>query len=346
MWQFLGLTMEKIKIAIIDSGLDSGFTSLFPCSVDGISIKRDHTGISIHTNHYKDENGHGTLSASVIWKECSSVELFVVKILDRNLKGDIGLLNAALEYLSHTDVKLINMSIAVDHGYSDGELTKICKKLSQQNKILISSIANGQRISYPACCYTVIGVRGIRLCDNIQFLFVPERRVNCIVNDLPYLHYKGCGTYALYGGHNSYAAARATGIIARILLQNTDLCVQEQMKIIQEQSQLHPWNLHILKRYRGYPVFRDDSVNYEQQFLAELAGYISSFFSLQQTELLYDYSLFSSKVGGRTSEFAYSLIKYLENIYGKFTDDYCSLSRNNFISIYSLYQTIRGNKDE
>ena len=118
------------------------------------------------------------------------------------------------------------------------------------------------------------------------------------------------------------------------------------MEIIKEQSQIHRWNLHILKRYRGYPVFRDDSVNYERQFLAELVDHIASFFSLQQPELLYEYSLFSSKVGGRTSEFAYPLIKYLENIYGKFTADYCSLSRNNFISVYSLYQTIRGNKNE
>lgn len=338
--------MDKIKIAVIDSGLDAGFPFLFPCSVDGISITRDHAGISIRKDHYQDENGHGTLSASVIWKECRSAELFVVKILDRDLKGDVGLLNAALEYLSHTDVKVINMSIAVDHGYSDGTLTKMCRKLYSQNKILVSSIANGQHASYPACCHSVIGVRGMRLCDDVQFLFVPDRRVNCIVNDLPYLHYKGGGKYALYGGHNSYAAARATGIIARILLQNASLSVKEQMEVIRKQSQLYLWNQPILKRYRGYPVFRDDSIHYEQQFLAELTGHVASFFSLRQPELLYDYSLFSSKVGGRTTEFTFLLTKYLENIYGKFTNDYCSLSRNNFISVYQLYQTIRGSQNE
>ena len=335
-----------MKIAIIDSGLDAGFPFLFPCSVSGISITRDHMGISIHKDHYQGENGHGTLAASVIWKECSSVELFVVKILNRDLKGDIGLLNAALEYLSCTDVNIINMSIAVNHGTSDGTLTKICDQLYAQNKILVSSIANGQRASYPACCHSVIGVRGMRLRDHMQFLFMPDRRVNCIVNDLPYLHYKGDGKYALYGGHNSYAAAKATGIIARILLQKSGLSVKEQMEVIKEQSQLHPWNLTILERYRGYPVFRDDSVHYEQQFLTELTGHIAAFFSLRQPELLYDYSLFSSKVGGRTTEFAFSLTKYLENIYGKFTNDYCSLSRNNFISVYQLYQTIRGSKNE
>ena len=64
--------MRKVTIAIIDSGIDNRFKNQFKCKVSGIGVTLINNEIKI-VEDYFDENGHGTLTASVIINECPAI---------------------------------------------------------------------------------------------------------------------------------------------------------------------------------------------------------------------------------------------------------------------------------
>lgn len=65
-----------IKIAIVDTGICKDHPHLNKSVYNGYSfVGKDCTD-------YQDQNGHGTLCTSVIKKECSSAQFYIIKALD------------------------------------------------------------------------------------------------------------------------------------------------------------------------------------------------------------------------------------------------------------------------
>lgn len=91
----------------------------------------------------------------------NNVDLFAVKILDSNARGDLALLIESLKYICNTDIKLINLSLSVVSNNELDELLEICNTLSREGKIIVCSLENGVNESYLACYENVIGVKGV-----------------------------------------------------------------------------------------------------------------------------------------------------------------------------------------
>ena len=72
--------MQKIRIAIIDSGIDTNNSYFSKYIYDGKHIWCERGKCSVKKN-FHDDNGHGTLCASVILKECKDVEFYIIKIM-------------------------------------------------------------------------------------------------------------------------------------------------------------------------------------------------------------------------------------------------------------------------
>ena len=335
--------MRKVTIAIIDSGIDNRFKNQFKCKVSGIGVTLINNEIKI-VEDYFDENGHGTLTASVIINECPDIEFFIIKILDRKLEGNIECLIASLEYLLDKDVNIINMSLAVEKNGRDSRLKKICKRLNDQGKILIAAVENGSKKSIPAIYSTVIAVEGRKLKQNVLVycknaallgeLYVP------LTKDSIERYYQKKDDYVMYGDCNSFAAAKLSGKLARILRKQPSNDNSKVKKLLRKESKLFVWTVPLLNLFKEYPVFRDNNIIYDPIKLNKLATNIAVFFSVENISDIYSYSLYSSKISQK-KEFAYRFLRFLEEKYGFVCENYSVFERNDFISIYSVYKFLK-----
>ena len=328
-----------IKIAIIDSGINNDSNYFNNITINGISICNINNKYEFIHGSYEDKCGHGTLCASVIKKESSNIEFFIVKIFDEYLNTNIQALEKALEYLLDIDVNIINMSISILQNKNLKHVKKLCNLLHKQDKIIVASVTNGKLQSKPSTFRSVIGVKNCILKYENSFCFSKYKRVNSVVDSLPYLHFKGNGVYEFFGMSNSYAAAKMTGIIANILSNNPEFSYNDVLKSLQLQSIHRFWNIFTLKKEQRYPSFKAETKIYKKKYLNELEKMLADFFNLSDSKKLYTYSLYSQKIGGNML-FGHELIKYLETKYYFRFPDYTSISRYDLISIYSVYNLL------
>ena len=116
------------KIVIIDSGIDLTNKEFEGKKISGIHIYGDKSGeINIDEN-IKDQIGHGTAVASMLNKDIDN-ELFIIKIFDDEMEGDINLLVRALEYVyENVECDIINMSVGFTEFDSISEIKNVCDR--------------------------------------------------------------------------------------------------------------------------------------------------------------------------------------------------------------------------
>lgn len=146
---------EKRKVVLIDTGLDDAFHS--ECIVGGITVIEKEGGFAI-AEGYKDYIGHGTATADIILKHTKNVEIFIIRIYDRDIFISTEKLCFALEYVYNTiSCDLIQISSGLP-AYSY-EMHQIIKKLvNEKNVCIISAFDNEGSMSYPAALEQVIGI--------------------------------------------------------------------------------------------------------------------------------------------------------------------------------------------
>lgn len=330
--------MRKVKVAIVDTGLTlDKFNPLKKENISRYAVVKQFDKYVIEKDCCDDKCGHGTLCASTIYKECRNIELVVIKIFEATLKTTVAHLETALEFLLEIDIDIINLSVSIDRDSGVKQIKKLCKKLHEQGKILVSSVENGRKHSKPSDFNTVLGVRGITFAEPKEYWFNHAVK-SCIVDDLPYLHYKGNGKYEMFGLNNSYAAAKMSGRIAQILSESAESYGETSMDKIEKLAKKKYWNECIIKKSMVYPVFKNDRI-YKEAFFTELINVLKQFFNISEDALLLKYSLFSSKIGKDLS-FCFDLCIFLERYYHFEFSKYEDISKFDLVSVYSVYSLL------
>ncbi|WKK92649.1 S8 family serine peptidase [Clostridioides difficile] len=170
---------NKVKVAVLDTGIDKEHDYLKDNLVGGIAFECMHDYIFI-SDKFDDEDGHGTACASIIKKEYEDVELFVIKILRKDGITNIKVLEEALRYLLDTNIRLINLSLSVIGVESVKGLFEVCYELFRKGKIIVCSLANDFDLSYPAMFNNVIGVRGFTLDGDDSFWYNKNMMFNVL----------------------------------------------------------------------------------------------------------------------------------------------------------------------
>ena len=80
---------NKIKVALVDTGIDINHEYLKNNIIGGISICENKYGEIELSDDYNDENGHGTRCASLIKKEFPDVQLFIIKAFDKAGRSNV-----------------------------------------------------------------------------------------------------------------------------------------------------------------------------------------------------------------------------------------------------------------
>lgn len=146
-----------IKIAIIDTGIDSHNNPTCIDSLSGIGIKCED-GRHIYVNDYSDSVGHGTVVFNILAEYLTkNVEVFSIKIFDSSINTRTDLLVEALRYCDENlECQIIQISLGTL--YSSAELHDIISKLYAKGICIVSAFDNDAAISYPAAYEEVIGV--------------------------------------------------------------------------------------------------------------------------------------------------------------------------------------------
>src|ERR1700730_2516014 len=132
-----------MKIAIIDSGIHPGHPHVGEIA-GGVEITLTGEGPDA-----MDRLGHGTALAGSIREKMPDAELYAVKVFDRRLTANIGVILRALAWCREHGMDLVNMSFGTGNpAHRDGFLRVL------GDDLLVVSAANDLPGSLPA----VIGV--------------------------------------------------------------------------------------------------------------------------------------------------------------------------------------------
>lgn len=236
--------MKKIKIAIIDTGIDIYDSSL------KIFFKYNNDFQIMNKNLISDIydlHGHGTLCAKTIIEICQNVEIYPIKIFDK--EGGTNSLNLvkALGNLINADIDLINISASTLNSVYKEELKYICDKLHKSEKIIICSHHNKAKgsESYPTFFKSVIGVKGKReICRDEDYIYKENEDIQMYTNSKE--RFFEFNNKVTHFGKNSRAASIATGIIADIYTRFGKLKFEDLENVLIEESKIRTY----YKKYR------------------------------------------------------------------------------------------------
>lgn len=212
--------MNNDVIVLIDTGLDKEIYR--NRIVGGIHFYIEDEMICCDKN-YNDDNGHGTACADVITRVYKNARFFVIKILNSEAETNYPLLEMAMEYCISLEYRLINLSLAMLQEDSEKKLREICQCLLNRGKVIVASVYNGEKKSFPALFSTVIGVRGNRFELHREYWFDNNKEIQCIGDLTPIFTRWDREKFYLFGG-NSKACAYIAGYIIKT-------CADENIEI-------------------------------------------------------------------------------------------------------------------
>lgn len=327
---------KEVMVVLIDSGIDICHDYLKKSIIGGMSLECKNDYI-IESNNYDDLNGHGTSCASTIKKEFADIKIFVVRILGEDGKTNIQILEEALKFFLTKNIRLINLSLSVitkTNGMVE-DLYKICENLKKQGKIIVCSLANGSKVSYPATFDNVIGVRGFILEDENSFWYNKDKNIQCIMDNNPYMNCTVNNSYKLFGKCNSQSTAKLTGRIANLLSEEPDITFDLLNKKLEDLSNKRDWTENDLLASKRYPDYKNVIYAKNNSILLNTAAIVKDVLKLDKNNNdVYEFSLFDAQIG-LNNDNCFEVLKKLEEKFNiKF--DYLNISRYDFVSIQTL----------
>lgn len=147
---------ENIKVAVIDSGIDTNYLEVNVVKRYDLSKKE------------LDSFGHGTAVTNMIDQNNNEIDYFDVNILDENGYTNVESLIKALDWCLKNKVNLINMSFGLTE--NDEKLQNKINEIVKNNIIIVASSGNkiGFQSDYPARYDNVISISAV---DNNHKLY-------------------------------------------------------------------------------------------------------------------------------------------------------------------------------
>jgi len=154
---------KVIKVAVLDTGIDSNHPDLQPNFKWGISFVQGESS-------WMDFNGHGTHCAGTIAAALNGIGvvgvapaayLYAVKVLDRTGSGAWSNLIAGIDWaINKKDVQILSMSLGGSSAPS--ALQAMCDAAWNHGSLLVAAAGNsGGAVGYPAKYQSVIAVSAI-----------------------------------------------------------------------------------------------------------------------------------------------------------------------------------------
>ncbi len=153
-----------VRIAIIDSGVHAGHSHVQGVA-GGVAIGPDGTE---HPD-YIDRLGHGTAVAAAIKEKAPDAELFAVKVFDRTLATDVGVLVHAIDWAARSDIHLVNLSLGTARPQHERVLGDAVKRAMQAGVIVVAAGHDDGIRWLPGCLPGVVPVQVDWTCPRDRY---------------------------------------------------------------------------------------------------------------------------------------------------------------------------------
>ncbi len=205
--------MRTVRVAVIDSGVHAEHPHVGGLC-NGMGITEDGR----RHEDYVDRLGHGTAVAAVIREKAPPVELFCIKVFDRELAATGQALVAAIEQALLAEAHIINLSLGTANPDHEGELARVIGRAVKSGVIVIAA---GEQDGVRWLPGALPGVWPVRLDWSIPR---EECRVTLLAGSPPVSHASGYPRPipGVPPDHNlkglSFAVANVTGAVAAAML--------------------------------------------------------------------------------------------------------------------------------
>jgi hypothetical protein len=192
----------SIRIGIIDSGVSE---ELFP----HVAASRRFDSLSDTPSALPDSVGHGDRLARLILQSCPEADLLIAQVFHDQGRSPVSRIAAALDWLVEEGAQVINMSFGL--AGSSVTLHEACRRAVARGALLIASAPAMGGTVFPAALPECLAVTGDARCavDEIAWL----GQVHADLGACPML----VPGQPEYGGGASFACARVSGMVARII---------------------------------------------------------------------------------------------------------------------------------
>ena len=203
------IVFPPVKIAIIDSGIRPGHPHVGEIA-GAVEITLAGEGPDAI-----DRLGHGTAVAGAIREKVPDAELYAVKVFDRRLTANIGVILRALEWCRQHYMDLVNLSLGTENpAHREGFLRVLGEDL------LVVSAAS----ALPGTLAEVIGVAPDPDCPRDVF-----RYHDGMFHASPYPRPIPGVPVARNLQGTSFAVANMTGLVARVLKTSSRSAIREAL---------------------------------------------------------------------------------------------------------------------
>lgn len=212
--------LKRIKVAVLDSGLDYDEDIPYVCREDFLGEKELHT-------LYQDYTGHGTSVAGLICAKgndsritgiAANVDLYAARILDEKNEAPVSRVVKAVQWAMEQKVNIIHMSFGTKE-YSQ-ELYDVIKQAYNKNILIIASAGNTgtaqedeSTVEYPAAFPDVIAVGATNTQNKKTEISASGEELDIVAPGDQILTAGSFGGVMVEEG-TSMAAAQVTGIAA------------------------------------------------------------------------------------------------------------------------------------
>lgn len=204
--------MDKVKVLIIDSGIDKFYDKFVSASY---ALRFVEGKYCVEETETIDLIGHGTAVASIVIGTNPNVDIISIKICDNMLDIDETGLIAVLQYVyDNINVDIINISAGITYIEDLQSLENLCNMLRTKGVTIVSAFDNDGAISYPAAFDSVLGVDTVTEYEDINELISIENSIVDILVPNRYYRAIWLKQRTIIKG-TSFACAYITGIIAK-----------------------------------------------------------------------------------------------------------------------------------
>lgn len=201
-----------IRVAVVDSGVAAGHPHVGEV-VGGIRVGRNGE----EDEDWNDRIGHGTAVAAAIREKAPGVELFAVRVFERELATTADALALGIRRAAERGCQLINLSLGTVNSAHAEHLARAVRYAAEHGALVVSALELDGVGWLPGSLEGVMGVRLDWARDRSEIALVqdPAGRVVAEASGYP-RPIPGVPPERNLKGI-SFAVANVTGVLARVL---------------------------------------------------------------------------------------------------------------------------------
>lgn len=259
--------MEKIKIAILDSGVKTTHKEFVGNDIKGFSLIVCNDTI-IKYDDFDDEIGHGTAVYYLINKFTDNVCITNIKIFNNSYQFTGKDFVKILEYLyNNFSFDIINISMGLVRCSETIAMQDICDKFYKKGTIIVAAFNNEGTVSFPAALNNVLGVDSLKHYNSEEkYEFLEQGIVDVTGKQFNQRVAWTNPEYNIVRG-NSFFCCYVTSYITKLLQEKTPIKLREKLNLVTKyqvipyrirKAAIFPFNkeIHSIARYEELLKFK------------------------------------------------------------------------------------------